>query len=395
MSILCISSFFKGNRFLQTCKELGCKTYLLTVEKKLHDPWAREYLDDIWALPDFENRDALARSVAWLFREHDFDRLAPLDDFDVERVAWLREYFRIPGMGETTARYFRDKLAMRSRARDRGIPIPRFAAMTNHARISRFLESVPPPWLIKPRSEASAIGIRKVASAEEAWKVVEELGDEQSRYLIEEMLPGSIYHVDSIVWEREVVFAEASRYWTPPFEIMHGGGVFATTTMDRTDALTRSLLEHNRKVARELGFVRGVLHTEFLKKPDDETFYFIETAARVGGANIAELVEAATGVSLWAEWAKIEIAQDELPYQPPVPERNYAALVVSLAKDERPDTSSFDDPEIWFRLDKKNHVGFVLKSTSRERVETLLEDYVRRIHEQHQMSLPPPASANE
>lgn len=395
MSILCISSFFKGNRFLQTCKELGCRTYLLTVEKKLHDPWAREYLDDIWALPDFEDRDALARSVAWLFREHDFDRLAPLDDFDVERVAWLREYFRIPGMGETTARYFRDKLAMRSRARDRGIPIPRFAAMTNHARISRFLESVSPPWLIKPRSEASAIGIRKVANAEEAWKVVEELGDEQSRYLIEEMLPGSIYHVDSIVWEREVVFAEASRYWTPPYEIMHGGGVFATTTMDRADPLTRSLLEHNRKVARELGFVRGVLHTEFLKKPDDDTFYFIETAARVGGANIAELVEAATGVSLWAEWAKIEIAQDELPYQPPVSERNYAALVVSLAKDERPDTSSFDDPEIWFRLDKKNHVGFVLKSPSRERVETLLEDYVRRIHDQHQMSLPPPASANE
>lgn len=395
MSILCVSSFFKGNRFLQTCKELGCRTYLLTVEKKLQEPWAREYLDDIWALPDFDNRDALARSVAWLFREHDFDRLAPLDDFDVERVAWLREYFRIPGMGETTARYFRDKLAMRSRARDRGIPIPRFAAMTNHARISRFLESVPPPWLIKPRSEASAIGIRKVASAEEAWKVVDALGDEQSRYLIEEMLPGSIYHVDSIVWEREVVFAEASRYWTPPFEIMHGGGVFATTTMDRADALTRSLLEHNRKVARELGFVRGVLHTEFLKKPDDDNFYFVETAARVGGANIAELVEAATGVSLWAEWAKIEIAQDELPYQPPVPERNYAALVVSLAKDERPDTSSFDDPEIWFRLDKKNHVGFVLRSTSRERVEALLEDYVRRIHEQHQMSLPPPASATD
>ena len=55
------------------------------------------------------------------------------------------------------------------------------------------------------------------------------------------------------------------------------------------------------------GLVRGVAHTEFIKSHNDGQFYFLETAARVGGANIAEMVEAATGINLWSEWAKIEL----------------------------------------------------------------------------------------
>jgi len=36
-------------------------------------------------------------------------RVVTLEDFDVEKVAALREHLRIPEMGDTTTRYFRDK----------------------------------------------------------------------------------------------------------------------------------------------------------------------------------------------------------------------------------------------------------------------------------------------
>ena len=36
-------------------------------------------------------------------------------------------------------------------------------------------------------------------------------------------------------------------------------------------------------------------------------------AARVGGAYIAEVLEAATGVNLWREWARLEIAEGKVP----------------------------------------------------------------------------------
>src|SRR5688572_33225325 len=92
----------------------------------------------------------------------------------------------------------------------------------------------------------------------------------------------------------------------------------------------RGLTDLNRGVASALGMVRGVLHTEFIRGAADGRFYFLETAARVGGAFIVEMVEAATGVNLWREWARVEVANARgETYKPPVPRRDYAGLVIS------------------------------------------------------------------
>ena len=56
-----------------------------------------------------------------------------------------------------------------------------------------------------------------------------------------------------------------------------------------------------------MGFVRGVTHAEFLRADSDGKFYFIEVAARVGGAFISDVIEAATGINLWREWARLEV----------------------------------------------------------------------------------------
>jgi biotin carboxylase len=143
-------------------------------------------------------------------------------------------------------------------------------------------------------------------------------------------------------------------------------------------------------VRAAMGLLRGVSHTEFIKGDDGE-FYFLETAARVGGAHIAELIEAATGLNLWAEWAKIEIAGGKLPYAPQQPGKDYAALLVSLAKQEYPDTSAFTDPEIMWRMRKPYHIGLIVKSARRERVAELLAEYVERVKKDFATVAPPRA----
>ena len=62
--------------------------------------------------------------AAYLARTERLDRIVALDDFDVETAAMLREYLGVPGMGQTRARGFRDKLAMRTRARAAGDTLP-------------------------------------------------------------------------------------------------------------------------------------------------------------------------------------------------------------------------------------------------------------------------------
>ena len=42
--------------------------------------------------------------------------------------------------------------------------------------------------------------------AEQLWRALDELGDKQSYYLLEEFLPGDVYHVDTLSVDGKSVF---------------------------------------------------------------------------------------------------------------------------------------------------------------------------------------------
>ncbi len=393
LTVLCIASYEKGQSFLTEAKRQGCRVLLLTSHSlKECAKWPTESIDEIFFMPDDQkkwDKQQTINAVSYLARTERIDRIVPLDDFDLEMAAALREHLRVPGMGETTTRYFRDKLAMRRQAADKGLNIPEFIHVLNHDAVNEFLDRVEGPWVLKPRFMAGAIGIKKVYSKEEFWSIVNSLGDDQSNYLLEKYIPGHIFHVDSIVSEREIVFAVSSRYGRPPMDVSHEGGVFTTKLLERGTPLDTSLLEKNKLVLSAMGLVRGVSHTEYIQGRDDGKIYFLETSARVGGAHISDLVEAGTGINLWAEWAKIEVDGGTGKYKVEALRQNYAGLLVSLARQEKPDTSSYKDPELVWRLERKHHVGFIVSSPSYERVQYLLDQYVERVREDFLAVAPP------
>jgi biotin carboxylase len=220
--------------------------------------------------------------------------------------------------------------------------------------------------------------MKKIHQPAELWPWLEKLGDQQSFYLMEQFVPGNVYHVDSVVSEREVVFAEAHAYGAPPLDVSHEGGVFTTRTLARESAEAKKLLAMNRKLLKVLGLVRGVTHAEFLKAHADGKFYFIEVAARVGGAYIADAIEAASGINLWREWARLEVGEGREQYELPRVRDDYAGVILSLARQEQPDTSAYTDPEIVYRVSKYHHAGFVLKSGKAQRIQELLDSYAER-----------------
>lgn len=399
LTILCLASYEKGHEFLRQCRRQGARVLLLTSQSmKDKAQWPMESIDEIFYMADDNgkwDREQLINAVSYLARSREIDRILPLDDFDVEVAAYLREHLRVPGMGESTAHYFRDKLAMRMKASEGGLAVPDFVHVLNHGRVNEFIASVPGPWVLKPRSMAGAIGIRKVHSKDELWPIVDDLGDMQSHYLLERFVPGDIFHVDSIIYEREVLFAIASGYGRPPMEVSHEGGIFTTRILDRQAELTRQLLDTNAAVMAALGMLRGVSHTEFIVSRADGTIYFLETSARVGGAHIADLVEAASGLNLWAEWAKVELAGGKSPYAVAPLREDYAGLLVSLAKQERPDTSSYNDPEVVWRMDKSHHAGLIVRSPSHARVQELIASYTGRFASDFMAYVPPRSAPTE
>ncbi|MGB8889603.1 MAG: ATP-grasp domain-containing protein [Candidatus Korobacteraceae bacterium] len=385
ITVLCLASYFKGTEFLRECHRQGCRTLLLTSHSLENEDWPRESIDEIFYMPDVQKQwkleDALL-GVSYMARNENIDRLVALDDFDVETAATLREHLRVPGMGDTTARYFRDKLAMRTKARDEGLLVPEFIHVLNYRRLREFMDRVAAPWVLKPRSMAGSMGIKKIRTTEELWASLELLGDQQSFYLLEQYIPGDIYHVDAISYERELLFSIASRYGRPPMDVSQEGDIFTTRTLPLGSEEAAPLVALNEKVVQAFGLVRGVSHSEFIRGRDDGQLYFLETSARVGGAHIVDLIETATGINLWAEWAKVEIAGGKAPYKPPAPRNDSAGLLISLAKQEHPDTSAYNDPEVVWRMDdKKHHVGLIVKSADPARVQQLLQNYAQRMRQ--------------
>lgn len=383
VTIVCLASYFKGEDFLAECRRQGCRVLLVTSKSLEHAAWPRESVDEFFYVPDVDKEwkiNDVMLGLSHVAKTESIGRIVALDEFDVETAAILREHLRVTGMGQTTARYFRDKLAMRTRAAAEGLPVPAFIHVLNHRKLNEFMERVAPPWVLKPRSIAGSIGVKKLHDQLEFWDAVNALGDQQSFYLLEQFIRGDVYHVDAITYDRRVLFSIASKYGRPPMEVSQTGDIFTTRTLLPGSPEDRELGELNQQVLKAFGLILGASHSEFIRARDGK-LYFLETAARVGGAHINELVEASTGINLWAEWAKTEIAGGRSPYAVPAHRFQYAGLLISLARQEWPDTTAYSDPEIVWRMnDKSHHVGLIVRAEDQQRVEQLVREYAQRFH---------------
>jgi hypothetical protein len=378
-TILCLASEFKGVPFIEECARQGVRVILVTPEAFADKAWPWDSISLHFKMPDLHTQPNITYAVSYLARGHDIDRIIALDDYDVATAASLREHLRLAGLGETVARYFRDKLAMRTQAAAAGVSVPAFTSVFNYEQLGEFMNQIDPPWVLKPRFEAGAVGIRQLNNSEQVWRALDKLGDEQSYYLLEQFVPGDVYHVDALLWEGEVTFAVTSRYGSPPLSVTQGGGIFNTRLTPRDSEESRTTIRLASDVFKAFELSRGVTHTEFIHARHDGQFYFLETAARVGGAHIDKMIEAATGLSLWAEAARIELADVHgETYQLPDHREEYAGLIICLSRDEWPDLSAYNDREVVWRVPRANHAGLLLASADPDRIEQLMADYNER-----------------
>jgi biotin carboxylase len=413
LTIVCLATYFKGGEFIRECKRLGCNVILITKEKMLLEDWPRESLDDLVAVPNDAGPPLMIDLTAFISRKLKVDRVVALEEFDVMTAALVREHFCLPGMSSSTAKTFRDKFRMAEAAKAAGIVLPDFVPLIHPDEVRQFMERVPPPWIVKPRSDVSAIGIRKVNDQEEVWSLIAEMNEREnlreraSYYLLAQFVAGEVFHVDSLVGNGRVLFAGANRYGRPPLEVAHGGGAYVSRTVAHHSVDEKKLFAINRQLVRALKHESGAAHAEFIKSDADGRFYFLEIAARVGGAYIADVLEAASGLNLWREWARMEVADGikrqeqeagagkrtaldrELNARVKALRNEYAGIVLSLSKQEEPDTSSYDDPEIVYRVKKRHHAGLIVRSKKLERVEELLTQYTARFADDFVAVVPP------
>lgn len=393
-TIVCLSCYFKGYDFMDECKKLGNKVILITSEKLKEKNWPWHAIDEVFYMPEIKasvwNLDHLILGFSHLMQSRKVDAIIALDDYDVEKAALLRETFRVPGMGQTTQRYFRDKLAMRQKAQNEKILVPEFTSIFNDQAVRDFADRIAPPWVLKPRSEASASGIKKIQNTEQLWAAIQNLGEERHLFLLESFKPGDVYHVDSLTYKSKLIFTSASKYLAPPMQVSHEGGVFRTKTLHRTSEDFIALEKANKEVLAKFKLVNGATHTEFIKCEEDGAFYFLETSSRVGGAHIPELVMASSGINLWREWAKIEDALlKEKPYKIPKSTGFFAGLIIALIREKTFDHHNFEADEVVQFLPLDYHAGIVYRCNSEASLVEKLDEAAEKINADFLNIIPP------
>jgi biotin carboxylase len=383
--IVCIASEHKGNEFLEEAQNAGWHVTLVTRKKLLDEPWLWTALNDVKTVEDGALPSEYVRTIANIAGSRAIDRIVGLDEFDVMTAARAREHMQLGGMTSSHALRFRDKLAMRNIAFAAGIPCPEYTGIFNKTVIERFLSDAEAPLIVKPRYEVSAFGIRKCETANDVWDVLTQLDgrnnwrDHPSQFVIERFIEGNVFHVDSIVENGKVLACGVSKYGTPPFSVTHYGGVFTSSIVPYRAKERKELEKMNQQLLTAFKYDRGVSHAEFLKSEADGKFYLLEVACRVGGAYIANVLEHACNFNLWREWAKLETATEERPYQLPKLRKDFAGVALCLANTDSPDTTPYTDEEIVYRVAKPKHVGMIFYSKKQKRVQELLANYSQRI----------------
>ena len=383
--IVCIASEYKGAEFLEEASRAGWHVTLVTRKNLLDQGWDWQSINDVSPVEAEATQNDYVRAITNIAGSLAIDKIVGLDEFDVLTAAMAREHLNLPGMSHSHAVRFRDKLTMRNIAYQAGIPCPEFIGAFNESEINEFLDSVLAPWIVKPRHEVSAFGIRKCETAQQVWDVLTDLDnlhnwrDHPSQFLIERFVEGRVFHVDSVTAGGKVVACGVSQYGTTPFKVSHYGGVFTSSIVPYRSKERKELETLNRALLMAFKYDRGVSHAEFLQSDETGEFFLLEVACRVGGAYIANVLEHACGFNLWREWAKLETATDEKAYQLPELRKDFAGIALALANTDEPDTSHYTDEEIVYKVNKPKHVGLIFRSEKQKRIDELISVYTERI----------------
>lgn len=372
-TILCVTRVRAGRAFMEEAARLGCRVLVLTEDAALKDAFPA-CVSRIVTVHSLQDMNAVASVVTRLFREEPIDRVVPMLEAQVGLAAQIRQLLGIPGQSVEQARLFRDKLAMRLTALAAGIPVPYFAPALDRERVVALLESVKPPYMLKQREGLGSQNVSRIDAREHLIPAIVSRGPRIDDYLVEQYIPGDVYHVDAVVEGGKVQFAIASRYAQPLFDVVQGGN-FVTYMVTRGSQLEKKLLDLNARVIKAFGLKRGVTHIEFIRSAETGELYFLEAANRIPSARIPMVLNEATGVCLYHELAKLEATDT---YQAPRPKDGYAGFITTVAKRGPAKLEAFKDKEIVWRSKDPYQPGLIVRSDDPKRVTKLLEDYDKR-----------------
>ncbi len=265
-------------------------------------------LDDAEAV-----RDALTRMAGqWALCG-----IVSLNEYRVEAAAeFARSLDLVYPRGIANLRRKHELRALLSKA---GLPAPRYATFNHLAEVTRLLQTMALPVVVKPTADSGSRHVTLCHTPEETQDAATAVlrspaytGPATPPYgLMEEFIPGPEYSIEGYVHRGRIAIVAMTEKRTTPgpqfVELQHI--VPGRAAPDAANAIERTVI----RALQVLGVDNVVFHAECRWHVEHRQPYIIEINPRPAGDRIPDLVRATTGLDL--RTAALAIALGETPEQ--------------------------------------------------------------------------------
>ena len=290
-------------QFTRGLAEVGAE--VLGVGDGVPDRELRRHLTDYLQVPSImDEDDVIARVHAWL-RGREVDRVLANWEVMVQTAARLRERLGVPGMSVDTVRGFRDKQLMKERVAAAGLRVPRAVRAHSIKDVWAAVETTGYPAIIKPISGAGSADTYKVESAQDLERILPSMRH-VAEAIVEEFIDGEEHTYDTVCLAGTPAYESVTLYLPNALEMrsLEWVSPMMLTVRDLTQPRVAGGIELGRAVLRALGMGDGMTHMEWFLTASGEAV-FSEIACRPGGACVVDMMNYASDVDLFREWARV------------------------------------------------------------------------------------------
>jgi biotin carboxylase len=264
---------------------------------------------DIAKVVDFSDVGAVLKATSRLKLD---GVLTVSADRAVPVVAAVAEARGLPGIGPEAAHLLTNKIAMRRRLGERGVPQPRFAAVRTLSETRRAADEVGFPAVLKPADSGGQRGVFRVESLDDVDTHLHEalVASPTGEAILEEFVDGIELNGMLVARDDEVIPLTLSDRLRPP-GIGFGVGwihVYPPTIPPAQLAEAERIAAHT---VHALGLRNGIAFPQLIAHPDGRVVV-VECAARIPGGQMADLVHWAVDVDLVDVQLRLALG-DELP----------------------------------------------------------------------------------
>lgn len=276
---------------IQAAQELGW--YVITTgndRKGLGHPYA-----DKKVFADFSDKEAMLE----LARNEGVQAVCSgCNDFALLSTAYVCEKLGLPGHDSyVTSLEIHHKDKYRALATRLGIPTPRALVIPTNVDITDFETAIAQltfPIIVKPVDLTGGKGIHRAANPEEARRAYKDACSRtrQDHIVVEEFVQGTNHGFSAMLVKGKVAFAFADneQYYINKY-LVSGANTPGTSGRETLSKLR----DYSERIARNLHLVDGILHIQYIEKPDG-TPVIIEICRRPPGDLYIKFVKYATGI---------------------------------------------------------------------------------------------------